>query len=157
MGCPLTFYTTCRKDIVPRFWSEGMFLGFQQKREKKFNGNQITYTQRYPEIIKSSVVLFPLVEKLRIVVYHEDCLQHLKKLKHLCELEIYFYLVLWVVCAYRIYFSVKRGWPTAEAPFDCVSKYHCVYHASRRCHEILFKCGTFGYTAAQSFQGDFGN
>ncbi|GIX68904.1 uncharacterized protein CDAR_211091, partial [Caerostris darwini] len=84
-------YSTCRKDIVPRFGLKECFWGFNRNVEK-FNGNQITYTQRYPEIIKSSVVLFPLIEKLRIVVYHEDCLQHLKKLKHLCELEIYFNL-----------------------------------------------------------------
>ncbi|GIY71408.1 hypothetical protein CDAR_189391 [Caerostris darwini] len=70
-----------------------MFLGFQHKRgQRKCKEIPIAYTQQFPEFVKSSVALFPLVEKLCIVVYHEDCIQHLKKLKHLRVLEIDFNL-----------------------------------------------------------------
>ncbi|GIY71921.1 uncharacterized protein CDAR_164331 [Caerostris darwini] len=82
-------YTTCKMDTVPRFGLKECFWGFNRNVDI-FNGNQIAYTQQYPEFVKSSVVLFPLVEKLCIVVYHEDCIQHLKKLKHLRVLEIDF-------------------------------------------------------------------
>ncbi|GIY68957.1 uncharacterized protein CDAR_113871 [Caerostris darwini] len=80
-------YTTCRIDTVPRFGLKECFWGFNRNVEK-FDRKQIAYTQQYPQIIKSSVILFPLLEKLRILVYHEDCIEHLKKLKHLRVLEI---------------------------------------------------------------------
>ncbi|GIX90776.1 uncharacterized protein CEXT_135152 [Caerostris extrusa] len=85
-------YTTCKLDTVLRFGLKECFWGFN-RCVKKFNPRkQIAYTQQYSEFVKSSVALFPLVEKLSIVVYHRNCLEHLKKLKHLCVLEINFTL-----------------------------------------------------------------
>ncbi|GIY04506.1 hypothetical protein CDAR_253001 [Caerostris darwini] len=140
-------YTTCRMDTVPRFGLKECFWGFNRNVEK-FDRKQIAYTQQYPEIVKSSVILFPLVEKLRILVYHEDCIEHLKKLKRLRVLEI----DLRLCCgssAHRIYIPVKRNWPTAEAPFDCELQ----QHACRRRHEILFECGTFGFMLQRNRSG----
>ncbi|GIY04504.1 uncharacterized protein CDAR_252981 [Caerostris darwini] len=84
-------YTTCRMDIVPRFGLKKCFWGFN-KNVEEFYRQQTAYIQQFPVFVKSSVVLFPLVEKLLIIVYHEDCIQHLKKLKHLRVLEIDFSL-----------------------------------------------------------------
>ncbi|GIY64008.1 uncharacterized protein CDAR_31231 [Caerostris darwini] len=70
-------YRTCRMDTVPRFGLKECFWGFNRNVEK-FHRNQAAYTHQFPEFVKSSVVLFPLVEKLHIVVYHEDCIEHLK-------------------------------------------------------------------------------
>ncbi|GIY58713.1 uncharacterized protein CDAR_504061 [Caerostris darwini] len=84
-------YTTCRRGTVPRFGLKECFWGFNSliaftRRQ------QIPYSRQYSKFVKSSVALFPLVEKLSIVVYHKNCLEHLKKLKHLCVLEINFNL-----------------------------------------------------------------
>ncbi|GIY64000.1 uncharacterized protein CDAR_31201 [Caerostris darwini] len=84
-------YTTCRMDTFPRFGLKDCFWGVN-KNVEEFNRKKIAYTQQFPEFVKSSVVLFPLVEKLYIVVYHEDCIHHLKKLKHLRVLKINFSL-----------------------------------------------------------------
>ncbi|GIX90802.1 uncharacterized protein CEXT_135231 [Caerostris extrusa] len=84
-------HTTCRMDIVPRFGLKECFWGFNGHVEK-FKESPIAYNQQFPEYVKSSVVLFPLVEKLLIEVHHEDCMQYLKKLKHLRVLEINFNL-----------------------------------------------------------------
>ncbi|GIY11429.1 uncharacterized protein CDAR_536051 [Caerostris darwini] len=84
-------HTTCRTGTVPRFGLKDCFWGYNRNVEK-FNRNQIAYTQQFPEFVKSAAILFPLVEKLRIVVYNEDCMEHLKKLKHLRVLEIDFKL-----------------------------------------------------------------
>ncbi|GIY16480.1 hypothetical protein CEXT_14971 [Caerostris extrusa] len=110
-------YTTCKLDTVLRFGLKECFWGFNSYVADFIPRKQIAYAQQYSEFVKSSVVLFPLVEKLSI-------------------------LVLWYVGTYRIYFPVKRNWPTAEAPFDCGSK----PHACRLYHEILFECGTIGFT-----------
>ncbi|GIX83081.1 hypothetical protein CEXT_441081 [Caerostris extrusa] len=107
-------HTTCRTDRVPRFGLKDCFWGYNINVQR-FNRNQIAYIQQFPEFVKSSVILFPLVEKLRIVVYNEDCID--------------------------IYFPVERNRPSAEVSFDCGWK--C--HACRRCHEILFECGTSGF------------
>ncbi|GIX73626.1 uncharacterized protein CEXT_546061, partial [Caerostris extrusa] len=82
-------HTTCRMDTAPRFGLKECFWGFA-KNVEQFIRNQMAYSRQYPELIKSSVVLFPLVKRLHIIVHHADCLQHLKKLEHLCELEIDF-------------------------------------------------------------------
>ncbi|GIX68906.1 uncharacterized protein CDAR_211101 [Caerostris darwini] len=85
-------YTTCKMDTVLRFGLKECFWGFN-RCVKKFNPRkQIAYTQQYSEFVKSAVALFPLVEKLNMVVYHKNCLEHLKKLKHLRVLEINFTL-----------------------------------------------------------------
>ncbi|GIY39322.1 hypothetical protein CDAR_295901 [Caerostris darwini] len=68
----------------------------------------MAYTQHYSEFVKSSVALFPLVEKLSIVVYHKNCLEHLKKLKHLRAL--------------KIDFSLCRGSPTRTAIISLLSE-----------------------------------
>ncbi|GIX85656.1 uncharacterized protein CDAR_62051 [Caerostris darwini] len=84
-------YTTC-KMTVPQFGLKECFFGFNRYVNDFNSTKQIAYTQQYSEFVKSAVVLFPLVEKLRIVVYHKNCLEHLKKLKHLRVLEIDFNL-----------------------------------------------------------------
>ncbi|GIY37757.1 uncharacterized protein CDAR_422341, partial [Caerostris darwini] len=87
-------YTTYRMKIVPQFGLKECFWGFNINVGPNPKENRkeipIAYIQQFPEFVKSSVALFPLVEKLCIVVYHEDCIQHLKKLKHLRVLEIDF-------------------------------------------------------------------
>ncbi|GIY11355.1 uncharacterized protein CDAR_535591 [Caerostris darwini] len=84
-------HTTCRTDTVSRFVLKDCFWGYN-RNVQRFDRNQIAYIQQFPEFVKSSVILFPLVEKLHIVVYNEDCMEHLKKLKHLRVLEIDFKL-----------------------------------------------------------------
>ncbi|GIY27803.1 uncharacterized protein CDAR_318461 [Caerostris darwini] len=85
-------YTTCKMDTGLRFGLKECFWGFNRYVNKVNARKQIAYAQQYSEFVKSSVALFPLVEKLHIVVYHKNCLDHLKKLKHLCVLEINFNL-----------------------------------------------------------------
>ncbi|GIY46488.1 hypothetical protein CEXT_43321 [Caerostris extrusa] len=70
-------YKTCRRDTVPRFGLKECFWGFT-KNVEEFNRKLIVYTRKYPRIIRSSVALFPFVERLHIIVHHEDCLEHLK-------------------------------------------------------------------------------
>ncbi|GIY77462.1 hypothetical protein CDAR_417961 [Caerostris darwini] len=85
-------YTTCKMDTVPRFGLKECFWGFNSYVKKFNRREQIAYTQQYSKFVKSSVALFPLVEKLNIVVYHKNCLEHLKKLRHLRVLQIDFSL-----------------------------------------------------------------
>ncbi|GIY56088.1 uncharacterized protein CDAR_113511 [Caerostris darwini] len=85
-------YTTCGRDTVPRYGLKECFWGCNSYLYRFNPSKQIAGTQQYSEFVKSSVVLFPLVEKLHIVVYHKNCLQHLKELKHLRVLEIDFSL-----------------------------------------------------------------
>ncbi|GIY79041.1 hypothetical protein CDAR_610751 [Caerostris darwini] len=69
---------------------------------------QIAHTKQYSKFVKSSVALFPLVEKLSIVVYHKNCLQYLKQLKHLRVL--------------KIDFSLYRGSPARTAFISLLSE-----------------------------------
>ncbi|GIY93411.1 uncharacterized protein CEXT_575841 [Caerostris extrusa] len=57
--------------------------------------------------------------------------------------------VPWIAHTYRIYFLVKRNWPTTQVLCDWESQ----SHASRRCHEILFKCGTFAFMLQRNRSG----
>ncbi|GIY93408.1 uncharacterized protein CEXT_575821 [Caerostris extrusa] len=84
-------YTTYRMEIVPRFGLKECFWGFNRNVDT-CKESPFAYTQQFPEFVKSSVALFPLVEKLCVVVHHKDCIEHLKKLKHLRMLEIDFSL-----------------------------------------------------------------
>ncbi|GIY74518.1 uncharacterized protein CDAR_22011 [Caerostris darwini] len=94
-------------DTVPRFGLKECFWGFSSV--DKFNRRkQMAYTQQYSKFVKSSVALFPLVEKLIIVVYHKNCLEHLKKLRHLCVLDINF--------------NLCRGTPTRTAFISLLSE-----------------------------------
>ncbi|GIY68564.1 uncharacterized protein CDAR_573221 [Caerostris darwini] len=79
-------------DTVPRFGLKECCWGFNSYVKKFNRREQIAYTQQYSEFVKSSIGLFPHVEKLHIVVYHKNCLDHLKKLKYLRVLEINFTL-----------------------------------------------------------------
>ncbi|GIX67457.1 hypothetical protein CEXT_420991 [Caerostris extrusa] len=54
-----------------------------------------------------------------------------------------------IVKSSRIYIPVKRNWPSVEAPFDCELQ----HNASRRRHEILFECGTFGFMLQRNRSG----
>ncbi|GIX75598.1 uncharacterized protein CDAR_101851 [Caerostris darwini] len=139
-------YTTCRMDTVPRFGLKECFWGFNRGVEE-FNRNQIAYTQQYSEFVKSSVVLFPFVEKLRIAVYHEDCLEHLKRLKHLRVLEINFSLCCGLP-AYTAFISLlSEIGPQLKfllivtystMPVDVVMKYCSnVVHLDLRCSSIV--------------------
>ncbi|GIY63434.1 hypothetical protein CDAR_171691 [Caerostris darwini] len=58
-------YTTCRMDTFPRFGLKKCFWGVN-KNVEEFNRKKIAYIQQFPEFVKSSVALFPLVEKLYI-------------------------------------------------------------------------------------------
>ncbi|GIX97667.1 hypothetical protein CEXT_580451 [Caerostris extrusa] len=87
-------HTTCRTDTVPRFVLKDCFWGYNRNVEK-FNRNQIAYIQQFPEFVKSSAILFPLVEKLLVRRFVGS-----------------------------IYFPVERNWPSAEVSFNCGWKYH---------------------------------
>ncbi|GIZ03699.1 hypothetical protein CEXT_159621 [Caerostris extrusa] len=71
-------HTTCKLDTVLRFGLKECFWGFNSYVNKFSRREQIAYIQQYSKFVKSSVALFPLVEKLNIVVYHKNCLEHLK-------------------------------------------------------------------------------
>ncbi|GIX83333.1 uncharacterized protein CEXT_358371 [Caerostris extrusa] len=92
MGCPPYLHKNVRTDTVPRFGLKECFWGFNSYVNEFKPRKQIAYTQQYSEFVKSSVALYPLVEKLSIVVYHKNCLEHLKKLRHLRVLKIDFNL-----------------------------------------------------------------
>ncbi|GIY50687.1 uncharacterized protein CEXT_188201 [Caerostris extrusa] len=101
-------YTTCKMGTVPRFGLKECFWGLNHYVNRFNRRKQIAYTQQYSEFVKSSVALFPLVEKLNIVVYHKNCIEHLKKLRHLCVL--------------NINFNLCRGSPTRTAFISLLSE-----------------------------------
>ncbi|GIY57738.1 hypothetical protein CDAR_69851, partial [Caerostris darwini] len=84
--------TACRFQTVPRFGLKECFWGFNRTVNRFDRIRQVAYTLQYSEFVKSSVALFPLVEKLIIIVHHINCLEHLKKLRHLRGLTINFNL-----------------------------------------------------------------
>ncbi|GIY72362.1 uncharacterized protein CDAR_572381, partial [Caerostris darwini] len=139
-------YTTCRLEIVSQFGLKECFWGFNRNVDK-CKEHPIAYTQQFPEFVKSSVALFPLVEKLCIVVYHEDCIQHLKKLKHLRVLEINFNLCCGLPARTAFISLLSEIGPQLKdlsivdrspMPVDIIMKYCSnVVHLDLRCSAIV--------------------
>ncbi|GIY91085.1 uncharacterized protein CDAR_46081 [Caerostris darwini] len=78
-----------KRDAHPQYGLRKCFWGFSIAVED--NPEQIAaYNLMFPEVIRSSILIFPLVVELHIVVRHENCLEHLKNLKHLGSLSINF-------------------------------------------------------------------
>ncbi|GIX85101.1 uncharacterized protein CEXT_14451 [Caerostris extrusa] len=69
---------TCRFQTVSRFGLKECFWGFNSNVNRFDRIKQVAYTRQYSEFVKSAVALFPLVEKLIIIVHHINCLEHLK-------------------------------------------------------------------------------
>ncbi|GIY64004.1 uncharacterized protein CDAR_31221 [Caerostris darwini] len=140
-------YTKCRTDTVPRFGLKECFWGFNSYVNEFNPRKQIAYTQQYSEFVKSSVALFPLVEKLNMVVYHKNCLEHLKKLRHLRVLEIDFSLchgsptrIAFISLLSEIGPQLKRLSIAVRStlPVDVVMKYCSnVVHLYLRCSAIV--------------------
>ncbi|GIZ04368.1 hypothetical protein CEXT_682711 [Caerostris extrusa] len=112
-------YTTCGRDTVPQYGLKECFWGCNSYVNGFNPSKQIAGTQQYSAFVKISVVLFPLVEKLRIVVYHKKLPPAFKRTETSACAGNGFYLLPWFVGTYRIYFFAKRNWPAAEVPFDC--------------------------------------
>ncbi|GIY45422.1 uncharacterized protein CDAR_89881 [Caerostris darwini] len=71
-----------KRDAHPQYGLRKCFWGFSIAVED--NPEQIAaYNLMFPEVIRSSILIFPLVVELHIVVRHENCLEHLKILNTL--------------------------------------------------------------------------
>ncbi|GIY43680.1 hypothetical protein CEXT_105191 [Caerostris extrusa] len=65
------------RDARPQYGLRKCYWGFSIAVED--NPEQIAaYNLMFPEVIRSSILIFSLVVELHIVVRHENCLEHLK-------------------------------------------------------------------------------